>query len=156
MLHRRWHKRACLQTSKAAISSGEEQENKLSPEQADKASKRQSHLPKGNPAVTALDSPRDEAGRTEAVATGRRASPPQVTGLQLQPQPCFPRQPSIHPHAVRYTPGNASLGLPGRQAPRKGRWDGRPSPRKKQVLSPRVMQTQTFHRPRWLGSEGRC
>lgn len=49
------------------------------------------------------DSPK-ESGRTEAVATGRRASPLQLTGLQLQPR--FPRQPSIR------TPSGPPPGTP--------------------------------------------
>lgn len=92
MLHRRRRKRACLQTSKAAISSVEEQKDKLPPQQAAKTRKKTICL-RETQQLQPCESRWDEPGRKEAVATGRRASPLQLAGLQ--PQPRFPRQPSV-------------------------------------------------------------
>lgn len=84
---------------------------------------------------------------------GKRASPLGLTGLQLQPR--FPRQPRTGTPAGA-APGNASL----REEGSKEGVVRRSSPRKKQVLSRRLMKdTQTFRRHPYTPrrrSAGRC
>lgn len=110
MLQRRWRKRAGLQTSKAAISSGEEKENKPPSDEAAKVREGRATLPRKTQRLPPRDSPREEPGRTESVAAGRRASPLQLTGLQAQPRFSASPPPARRPEPL---PGDSSLSRKG-------------------------------------------
>ncbi|XP_048148362.1 uncharacterized protein LOC125320272 [Corvus hawaiiensis] len=88
----------CYSIWESAISSVEEQENKLPLNKRSRLEKDRAICLKKIQQLPPCHSPWDEAGRREAVATSTGASPLQLTGLQSQPR--FPRQ----THAVRSTP----------------------------------------------------
>lgn len=110
MLQRRWRERAGLQTSKAAISSGEEKENKPPPDEAAKVREGRATLPRRTQRLPPRDSPREEPGRTDSAAAGRRASPLQLTGLQAQPRFFASPPPARRPEPL---PGDSSLSRKG-------------------------------------------